>query len=287
MSYCIARALPAGSLRRGPVRVARRGDEQRLVLRQHAGERVVGRVPALVLGVPLVHREARDPGVGEHVLVGEPEPRRRAPSGAARARRWRPSPRRRRRSGRGRRAGARRRGDPLGAVVAEELGDRALDRRRSPRPRGAPDPRRRIASPARRARRSRAAWRRPRPGATIAFTDAARGEVVVEHAEARGAACRRRRSARERDSPSPSRIAGPACPSRSGPSPRRRSGAGTARPAIGRSGTVARETSTIIDSTKSITAASSTKLISRSSWVNSGWRSPRRSSSRKQRAIWK
>ena len=30
-----------------------------------------------------------------------------------------------------------------------------------------------------------------------------------------------------------------------------------------------------------------TKLISRSSWVNSGWRSPRRSSSRKQRAIWK
>ena len=35
------------------------------------------------------------------------------------------------------------------------------------------------------------------------------------------------------------------------------------------------------------TSSSSTKDISRSSWVNSGWRSARRSSSRMQRAIWK
>ena len=56
---------------------------------------------------------------------------------------------------------------------------------------------------------------------------------------------------------------------------------------MGRSGAVAFETSIAIASTKPITVASSTKLISRSSWVNSGWRSPRRSSSRKQRAIWK
>jgi hypothetical protein len=33
-----------------------------------------------------------------------------------------------------------------------------------------------------------------------------------------------------------------------------------------------------------MTSSSSTKDISRSSWVNSGWRKPRRSSSRKQRA---
>ena len=56
---------------------------------------------------------------------------------------------------------------------------------------------------------------------------------------------------------------------------------------IGRSGAVALVTSMTMCSMKAITVASSTKLISRSSWVNSGWRSPRRSSSRKQRAIWK
>ncbi len=48
----------------------------------------------------------------------------------------------------------------------------------------------------------------------------------------------------------------------------------------GRSGRVARDTSMTIDSTKPISASSSMKLISRSSWVNSGCRSPRRSSSR-------
>ena len=36
----------------------------------------------------------------------------------------------------------------------------------------------------------------------------------------------------------------------------------------------------------SIMSSTWTKLISRSSWVNSGWRSARRSSSRKQRTIW-
>ena len=36
----------------------------------------------------------------------------------------------------------------------------------------------------------------------------------------------------------------------------------------------------------SITSSTSTNDISMSSWVKSGWRSARRSSSRKQRAIW-
>ena len=50
---------------------------------------------------------------------------------------------------------------------------------------------------------------------------------------------------------------------------------------------VTRVTSVTIASMKPMTVGSSTKLISRSSCVNSGCRSPRRSSSRKQRAIWK
>ena len=61
-------------LGRRPVGVARRGHEQRLVLGQDAAERVVGRVPAPVLGVPLVHREAVDPDVREDVRVGQAEP---------------------------------------------------------------------------------------------------------------------------------------------------------------------------------------------------------------------
>ena len=60
---------------------------------------------------------------------------------------------------------------------------------------------------------------------------------------------------------------------------------GSAR--MGRSGTTARVTADGHRSTQAITSSSATKLISRSSWVNSGCRSPRRSSSRRQRAIWK
>ena len=54
-------------------RVAGRGHEQRLVLGDDAAERVVGRVPAPVLLVPLVHREAVDPDVGEDGRVGQAE----------------------------------------------------------------------------------------------------------------------------------------------------------------------------------------------------------------------
>src|SRR5262249_41389280 len=61
--------------RRGPIRIAGRGHEERLILGQHPRERVVGGVPALVLRIPFVHREARDPRVREDVLVNEPESR--------------------------------------------------------------------------------------------------------------------------------------------------------------------------------------------------------------------
>ena len=63
-----------GVVRRRPVRVAGRGDQQGLVLGQDPGERVVGGVPATDLRVPLVHREAMDPDVGEDVRVGQPQP---------------------------------------------------------------------------------------------------------------------------------------------------------------------------------------------------------------------
>ena len=73
MSYCIALARPAGSDGARRSRSPDVGHKQALVLRQHAAERIVGGVPALVLGVPLVHREAVDPAVGEHVRVGQAE----------------------------------------------------------------------------------------------------------------------------------------------------------------------------------------------------------------------
>ena len=57
----------------GAVRVAGRGHEERLVLGHDAGERVVGRVPAVAVLVPLVHREAVDPAVREDVGVGQAE----------------------------------------------------------------------------------------------------------------------------------------------------------------------------------------------------------------------
>ena len=72
-SYWSARARPAGSSGDGCAGIARRRHEQLLVLGQDAAERVVGRVPAADLGVPLVHREAIDPDVGEHVRVGQAE----------------------------------------------------------------------------------------------------------------------------------------------------------------------------------------------------------------------
>ena len=86
----------------------------------------MGRVPALVLGIPLVHREAVDPQVRQDVLVGQPEPPaelRAQPSEhvVGRVRRVRDDQHEvaRARAGRGR--------EPLGPVVAEELPDRALD----------------------------------------------------------------------------------------------------------------------------------------------------------------
>ena len=55
--------------------IARGRDEQLLVLGHDAAEGVVGGVPAAVLAVPLVHREAVDPRVGELPRVrDQPEP---------------------------------------------------------------------------------------------------------------------------------------------------------------------------------------------------------------------
>ena len=73
------------------------------------------------------------------------------------------------------------------------------------------------------------------------------------------------------------RIAGPACPSRTAPWPRRTASVGTASASPPRS--AARSPSTTASPT-STTSSSVTKLISMSSWVNSGCRSARKSSSR-------
>ena len=83
----------------------------------------------------------------------------------------------------------------------------------------------------------------------------------------------------------PKRRSGLSDPNRSIASSYSKTGNGISR--IGRSGAVARVTPITMCSMKALTVSSSTKLISRSSWVNSGCRSPRMSSSRKQRAIWK
>ena len=50
------------------------GVQQGAVLLEEPGERVVGRVPALLLLVPLEQRELVDPAIGEHVRVGQAEP---------------------------------------------------------------------------------------------------------------------------------------------------------------------------------------------------------------------
>ena len=117
---------PAGRiLRRGLRGVAGRRHQERLVLGDDAAERVVGRVPAAVVRVPLVHREAVDPAVGENVRVGEVEPGAKlgaeAPEDVG---------------CRGRRvgddqdevvgAGRRLLEDAAGDVIDEELGDRTL-----------------------------------------------------------------------------------------------------------------------------------------------------------------
>ena len=82
----------------------------------------------------------------------------------------------------------------------------------------------------------------------------------------------------------PSRTAGRACPSRTGPSSRRRSSAGTAwRPR--RPGSRARSARTAARSPRT-TSSSSTNDISTSSWVNSKLRSARGCSSRRHRTIW-
>ncbi len=59
------------------------------------------------------------------------------------------------------------------------------------------------------------------------------------------------------------------------------------RRSASRSGRTVRAIATYSSSISCRMSSCSTKLISRSSCVNSGWRSARRSSSRKQRAIWK
>ena len=71
----LERPGPTGRVTRGRCcRIARLRDEQDLVLRQHAAERIVRGVPTTVVRVPLVHREAVDPDVGEDVGVCQAEP---------------------------------------------------------------------------------------------------------------------------------------------------------------------------------------------------------------------
>ena len=114
----------------------------------------------------------------------------------------------------------------------------------------------------------------PMPGATIALTrppDASASSNTRNPEPPSSAGARSTSSM-------PKRMSGLSEPNRSMTSSYVNTGNGTCR--IGRSGVVALLTSMATSSTKRITVASSTKLISRSSWVNSGWRSPRRSSSR-------
>ena len=125
MSYCSARAWPAGSSGDGVGRVARRRHEQVLVLRHDAAEGVVGGVPAPVVGVPLVHREAVDPDVATARWGPSPGPAaRRARRAACPAPPGRGCPDRRRRA-RGRPGDA-----PAASTICsarpspEELGDR-------------------------------------------------------------------------------------------------------------------------------------------------------------------
>ena len=73
-SYWSARARPAGSSGDGRAGSPELVDEQRLVLGEDAAERVVGGVPPAELLVPLVHREAMDPDVAQHLRVDEAEP---------------------------------------------------------------------------------------------------------------------------------------------------------------------------------------------------------------------
>ena len=79
-------------------------------------------------------------------------------------------------------------------------------------------------------------------------------------------------------------CAGPACRSRSGAWPRRRSCAGRARAA--RLVSTSRKKCRTRASMRPMISSWARKEVSTSSWVNSGWRSARRSSSRKQRTIW-
>ena len=152
----LERPRPAGRvLGRRVGGIAGGGHEQRLVLGQDAAERVVGGVPATVLGVPLVHREAVDPDVREHVRIGQAQPIAELDAQPAEDV-----------------------GGDLGRVGDDQdqvalrrpaaLDDRALRRRRTgtwrsargsrrrARATGGPGPWRRTAAPARSARRSRA-----------------------------------------------------------------------------------------------------------------------------------
>ena len=159
---------PAGRiLPGGPVRVARRRHEERLVLGDDARERVVGRVPAAPVLVPLVHREAVDPAVGEDVGIGKAEAQAELGPQAAEDV-----------GDDGRRVGddqeevTLRRAGELGdrprALLAEELDDRPVDPVGRDREVDEPFAPRRFASST-----SSSIWLRlaaPRPGAAIALT---------------------------------------------------------------------------------------------------------------------
>jgi len=275
---------PAGRIRvRRPVRVAGGGHQERLIVGQDAGERVVGGVPAVALLVPLVHREAVDPAVGEDVGVGKAEAgaqlRAQAAEDVGDDRRpvgddeeevalLRPGQRRHR----------------PGPLLAHELHRRAVDAVACQRQVDeAPG-----AEALRRLRQlvDLASARAGEAGRDDALHPPTGGKRLVEDPEAGGRAPGLVAEGRgEVDQLHPEAQVGlvgaEALERLVVGEPRERDV--LERPL----GVTARETAIAIVSTKSITVSSATKLISRSSWVNSGWRSPRRSSSRKQRAIWK
>ena len=233
--------------------------------------------PALLLLVPLEQREIHDPG--ERELVGRQQaqlPARWPAAAAPAASRWHRPGRPRAAAGRPAR-GARRLEHAATAVFADGLERRALD---------APSALRRTHTS-------------PRAPSCLGLLDqlvelAARRAPGARHDEARaprpplptprGTARTPSRGTGPRRPRSACRTAGPACRIRTAPSPPRTAcggnGAATSTPISREDGGDAAARS----ARRSVLVAND---ISTSTCVNSGWRSARRSSSRKHRAIWK
>ena len=134
------------------------------------------------------------------------------------------------------------------------------------------------ASPARRSRPARGANTSPLP-ARRTRAPSPPPSMAVRKTVKCGLGERRREIAR-----SPCHSGGPACRNRTSRSLRRRACGGTARGASRPMSAMRRPISgSMVENTRLLV----TNDISRSTCVNSGWRSARRSSSRKQLTIWK